>query len=230
MSTQPVPVVGRPFARFAQQVGGLTADAALAGLRDGTLGGADLVPGQGLTEADRAALGAVRPRLADAGLYKTDPRNVLIADLVQTEWHHWRADLVLHPANAVLADRDNGTAHVPGMVELEACLQMAMAATERYLLPSQGDYAFTTKDLAIRFSSFLFPLPAAVELRADRADWPHPDVLAADLTAVIVQSGQTVAEMRFQARVFERAHFTSIETARARDAARATRTDLLEQR
>lgn len=237
MPVHTIPVVGRPFARFAGQVGGLTADAALAGLQDGSISGPVVLrPGQGLTEDEWNAISAAaaaearrEPVLAEAGLYKRDPRNILIGDLEQVAWRHWRAVLVVHADNAVLADHDNATAHIPGMVEVEACAQMAMAATEQYLVPSSGDHVFTTKRLDIEFTTFLFPLAATVELRADRADWPRPEVLAADFTATIVQAGLTVAVMRFQARVFERGFFDRLESERARDAA-AARPDLLEQR
>ncbi|GAA2157583.1 MULTISPECIES: AfsA-related hotdog domain-containing protein [Glycomyces] len=240
MPTHIIPVVGRSFARFAAQVGGLTADAALAGPPDGTTGprGSALRAGQGLSAADWAAITATgaaaaprrEPALADAGLYKRDPRNILIGDLERVDRRRWRAALVVHADNAVLADRDNGTAHLPGMVEVEACSQMAMAVTEAYLLPHGGGYVFTTKRLDIEFAAFVFPLPATVELRADRTGWPRPDVLAADLTATIIQSGLAAATMRFQARVFERAHFDRLEGERAREAARADRTELLEHR
>ncbi|THV30874.1 AfsA-related hotdog domain-containing protein [Glycomyces paridis] len=203
MPPRPAPSRGAPFDRFADHVGGAAA------------------------EAGRSALGAGVP--AEEGLHKRDRRNVLVADLRRTGRDSWTAALVLDPGNAVLADRDNGTGHVPGMVEVEACVQMAMGVVGRDLAPGPALHVFTTSELHAEFASFLFPLPAAIALRADAVQRPRPEVLAADLTATILQSGRAVATMRFTVRAFERGHFDRVERERARAAARGFRPDLLEQ-
>lgn len=242
MSVQPIPVVGRPFARFAALAGGLTADQALTALRDGSLGPARLLPGQGVTAEEWAAIEAAaagsgtatdpypRREPVRAGVHKRDPRNVLIADLEVVDRRRWRAALWIHPEGAPLADRDAGTAHVPGMVEIEACLQLCMAVTERYLLPPQGDFDFISSRVEVDFDAFLFPLPATVELRADRVAWARPTVLELAATAEIRQGGDRVMALRFKSRAFAHGHLEDLERERARAAfAATTEPTLMEQ-
>lgn len=237
MPPKQIAVVGRPFARFAAQAGAFTVETALAALRGA--GFADdwieLVPGQGLTASEWAAIEAAaadkpevtaapypRVRLARDGLHKRDERNVLIGDLRRTGDRSWRAELIVHAEDAVLADRDNGTGHVPGMVEIEAGVQMAMGVTERYLLPEQGRFTFVTGEMGIELQTFLFPLRAHVELVAERVEWRRPEVLDLELTAAIVQGGSRVMSVRFQSRAYESRYLESIETDRARNALRTT--------
>jgi hypothetical protein len=231
-------VVGDPFAHFAAQSGSLTVPRVLAGLRSGGLAPdapVRLVSGLGVTRDDWAAVEHAAaaaadvdaepyrtPRLAAEGLCKRDPRNVLIADLRRTADRLWRADLVVHPEGAPFTDHDNGTGHVPGMVEVEAGLQMAMGVTEGYLLPHPGDFVFVTSGVDIRFPAFLFPLAAAVELRADRTEWPRPDLLEIELTARIIQGTETTMTMRFHSRAYRRDLFDPVETERAAAAAATT--------
>ncbi|WP_030156927.1 AfsA-related hotdog domain-containing protein [Glycomyces sp. NRRL B-16210] len=246
MRPTPLRIVGRPFARFAAHTGALTVDQALDALRSGALdptGAVALVPALGVTETEwaeveTAALAAANLTAAPyphrepvaAGLHKRDPRNVLIADLRESATFHWRAELVLHPDAAPFADRDNGTGHLPGMVEVEAGVQMAMGVTERYLLPSPGEFVFTTSGLDLAFAAFLFPLPAHVELRADRVGHPAPEILELEATVTIHQSGNEIATMRFRSRAYGRALFDRLERDRARAAARTTETTTLEHR
>lgn len=231
-----IPVVGRPFTTFAEQVGGLTPDRALTRLREGSiLGPARLTPGQGVTAEEwtaiEAAAAGVERVTADpyprrtpvrAGLHKGDPRNVLIADLERTANDRWRATLVIHPESAPLADRDNGNAHVPGMVEIEACLQITMAATERDLLPGPGTYDFISSRLELDFAAFMFPLPAVLELRADRIEQRRPSLLALDATAEIHQGGRRLMTARFHSTAFEHGYLDPLERARALAALAAT--------
>lgn len=246
----PLRIVGRPFARFAAHTGALTVDQALDALRSGNLDLIDtdqdtieLVPALGVTETEWAELASAalavpnltaapfpRRESVSAGLHKRDPRNVLIADLRETGTFHWRAELVLHPDAAPFADRDNGTGHLPGMVEVEAGVQTAMGVTERFLLPSPGEFVFTTSGLDLAFAAFLFPLPAHVELRADRVGHPAPEILELDATVTIHQSGNEVATMRFYSRAYGRDLFDRLERDRARAAARHAETTTLEHR
>lgn len=242
MPTHTIPVVGRPFARFAALVGGLTPDAALTALRERTLGPAHLIPGQGVTaeewsDIEAAGAGAVtaEPFLCRepvrVGVHQRDPRNVLIADLEPVADHRWRAAIVIHPESAPLADRDNGTAHVPGMVEVEVGLQMAMAVAEQYLLPRPGAFDFTSSRVEIAFEAFMFPLQAEVELHADHVAWSSPEVLGLDATARIHQGGRRVMTMRFRSQAFERGLLAGLESERADEVlSRTTDPTLLEQR
>jgi hypothetical protein len=242
MPARTIIVVGRPFARFAALVGGLTPDTALTALRDRTLGPAHLVLGQGVTaeewsDIEAAGAGAVtadpfpRREPVRVGVHQRDPRNVLIADLEPVKERRWRAAVVIHPESAPLADRDNGTAHVPGMVEVEAGLQTAMAVAEQYLLPRPGAFDFTSSRVEIAFETFMFPLPAAVELHADHVAWPSPEVLELDATAEIHQGGRRVMTMRFRSQAFERGLLAGLESERADEVLpRPTDPTFLEQR
>lgn len=240
MSAHLIPVVGRPFAQFAALTGGLTPDQALTALREGTLGAVRLVLGQGVTadewSAVEAAVGGgvtadafpLREPVS-AGLHQRDPRNVLIADLEPAGRRRWRAAIVIHPESAPLADREAGTAHVPGMVEIEAGLQLLMAAAERYLLPDPGAYDFVSEHVDIEFKSFMFPLPATVEVQVDSAAWPDPSTLELEATAEIHQGGRPLMTMRFRSSAIEHGVLTGIERERAAKALSST-TELLEQR
>lgn len=243
MSVRLIPVVGRPFARFAEHVGGFTAETALTALRDGTLlGPSRLHPGQGVTAAAWTAIGAAAAGTEStvdplpvhvpvtAGLHQADPRNVLIADLEPDGDRRWRAALWIHPEAAPLSDRDNGTGHVPGMVEMEACLQAVMAGADRYLAPRPGAFDFTSQRVEIDFDAFMLPLAAAIAVRVDRIDRSRPEALALEATAEVFQAGRRLMAMRFHSRLFDHDHLHDLERRRAQHALAAAEPTMMEYR
>ncbi|MEV0650965.1 AfsA-related hotdog domain-containing protein [Phytomonospora sp. NPDC050363] len=223
MAARRIYLVGEPFECFADgdrvtTPKRLSADMEARG--NGADSGVELLPGQGLLEADYAELSQevahhCRPRdlrassqwresvPATIGTYKDNVANVLVSDLRQSGDKEFTAELVIHPHNVMLIDRDNGARHVAGMLEVEACLQMAMAVTAQYLSPPGSEYAFVTSTTTINFLAFLFPLPATLTLLVNGMGDADGKYLELDLLTTISQSGRPTMTMEFRSRAFD---------------------------
>ncbi|GLZ77830.1 A-factor biosynthesis protein AfsA [Actinorhabdospora filicis] len=206
--------MGAPFTPFADGARIHTLDTFLTLLECGSPPPeCEARAGQGLSARDWARLESaaaglpgvrVEPwpyrRPVALGVHKTDPANLLVDGLREIEPGEFAAGLHVDPGCGMLADRDNGARHLPGMLEVEACLQLAMAVTALRLGEA---WAFVTGRTSIAFPAFLFPLPAELRLvvEDDRpAGRGFRDLV---LAASIEQGERVVMTMDFRSRAFE---------------------------
>ncbi|WP_415644516.1 AfsA-related hotdog domain-containing protein [Stackebrandtia soli] len=227
MSSDIVHIVGDCFGSFCDDKRVFTVTGVLMAIEDGTaILGRRLVAGQAITAGDWARVRAAvvssgedlivdesRPTSpAWLGTHKQHVHNVLVSDL-RPVGSGYVAALHIHPANIMLADRDTGARHLPGMLEVEACLQMAMATTARYLTPATPSAAFVTSATDIRFRTFLFPLPASLSLTVETR-WERDDGrVDLDLSTQIIQGGTVVMSMDFTAMTLPAVGLTAVENA-----------------
>lgn len=206
-------LVGDRFAAFAGQRGVLTVAQFSADLKAGAYhrypSPLRLVRGQGVDDPTWSRLldqlSLVPPGVLDIRLdpqpvpvpreevHKRRPENVLIGDLHRTGPGSYHADLCVDPFNDLLLDHVSGQ-HVQGMVLVEACRQMMLAAAIRDHSPATGTPpAFLMRSLATEFDRYLYPVPAELELNLEQVGPARRGLVELSGTVLVRQAGEVVA-------------------------------------
>lgn len=166
-----------------------------------------LVPGQGLSEEDMAAVLAAaptdgsydlslwqarRPR-ADAALsHKKNKRNTLISAPRRLDDTTYELDLLVDEECEVMSDHQTGQ-HLQGMLLIEAARQAFLAVSEAFFLPQDGTrYYFIFDSLSVAYKRFVFPVDARLIYHVrEREGTAGKQRFAVEV--VIEQCGQEVA-------------------------------------
>ncbi|MGH9213675.1 MAG: AfsA-related hotdog domain-containing protein [Acidimicrobiales bacterium] len=147
-------VVAEPFTELAT----LSGVVSVACLAPGETSDRPLVVGQGLSDDERAALGAADPpRAGRRESHKHHPSNTMISLARRTPDDEFEADLLIDGRNHLLADHLTGV-HLPGMTLIEAGRQLFLAVTEQYFLERDTSYFFMLSGLTAQFHRFTFPI------------------------------------------------------------------------
>lgn len=127
-------------------------------------------------------------------VHKHDARNVLVADFEYSGAATFEASLRLHNDNELVQDHQS-TAHLQGMVLIEAARQMFLAICElEYLRPwPDRKFSFLLTQVNTRFDRPVFPLPVRILLTAHRAETEDPKRMWFDLETRFIQGGREAA-------------------------------------
>ncbi|MCW8175652.1 AfsA-related hotdog domain-containing protein [Verminephrobacter aporrectodeae] len=136
--------------------------------------------------------------------HKSKPENILISIPEQSDNGTYTANLLLHAQNELMCDHLTGQ-HVQGMVLLEACRQMFLAVTERFHL---DDYQppkryFVLSEMGVRYTAFVFPLPAQIHYRLIDKQQPRHDRVDVHADMSIWQGEQAVTEVNVKFAVMD---------------------------
>ncbi|AYN19532.1 AfsA-related hotdog domain-containing protein [Alcaligenes aquatilis] len=147
---------------------------------------------------------------ADRALcHKHVPENVLISRPRKESETLYSADLHLNSNNELMLDHLTGQ-HVQGMVLTEACRQMFLAVTEEFFLQ---DYKtkkryFVIETMAMRFTSFAFPLPAHIEYKVINKDSRKAHKRGFHVNMEVFQCSKPVCGMEVKFTVFDDVYIT----------------------
>ncbi|MFC6013551.1 AfsA-related hotdog domain-containing protein [Nocardia lasii] len=246
-STQTPEAVATTFVVVADRFLGITADervhtvsGLVALLRGGRFTGSELVVhlGQGLTRHDLdylehvAAVHAPQARVRVLGevaeparrhhVHKYQHSNVLLADLTRTDENVFRAELRLDSDNELLLDHQTGE-HVQGIVVIEAVRQLFLAAFElEYGVRSPQEHFYLVwNNVDLRFTSFLFPLPATLHAQLTPVSVEDPGKLEFVIETEVRQFGKSVARSRIEFAALPNERIAQIERAKAAKAVTA---------
>jgi A-factor biosynthesis hotdog protein len=169
--------------------------------------------GQGITDYDRAYVHDVlccrglqntvltessEPApVARSRSHKHREANVVLAGLVRTSDHDYRAALRLHPDNEFLLDHQS-VEHLPGMVVIEAFRQMSIAVCEQFVAAEwpQQRYGYLWHGMDTRFTNFLFPLAAVIDCTVVEQDLSDRARLRMCMDVSVKQGGSLCAGAR----------------------------------
>ncbi|MCW0983656.1 AfsA-related hotdog domain-containing protein [Agrobacterium sp. BT-220-3] len=234
-------VVSDHFSDFSKHCGALSLSEACDKMRDGDFELDDLlVAGQGLSEAEKAAVetlahrsGATQslalwnrrdmPSVASLAItHKHRLENILISTPVLVASDCYRSQLILSAQNELLLDHATGQ-HVQGMVLIEACRQMFIAVSE---LGHMGDVGnrksyVVFNDIAARFHAFTFPLPAEIEYQLTTLDETRPDRVVISAALSVWQNGDKTTEIIATYSLFESGFLQPKEMSKGAAAVRA---------
>lgn len=158
-------------------------------------------------------------RAGESLTHKADQRNGLISEPVMIAPDVFEAQLLIDEHNELLIDHVTGY-HVQGMVLIEAIRQMFIAVSEvgysREVVPRNGYVIFSSLD--VRFSSFVFPIPAILRHTTTslRVDAPGRTTFAATLEVIQNSACVTAAEVAYT--VFDKAVIGPKELRKAKQA------------
>lgn len=236
----PIVLVGDRFDAFIAAGLGISAagfaEAVARGRYDGLPEPVPIHLGQGLDRATvvAAAEAVERRGLADRllidprdlptpveprAVHKQDPRNVLLADFEYCGADTFETSLRLHNDNELVQDHQS-SAHLQGMVLIEAARQMFLAVCElEYLSPwPDRRFSFLLTQVNTRFNRPVFPLPVRIRLTAHRAETEDVNRMWFDVETQFVQSGLEAAVCRVTAAVRPRDRTWPLELRSARTA------------
>ncbi len=230
-------VVGDTFAALAEVDGVRTVSQFVRDLRSGAPLPERLVAGQGVTDYEleylSAALAArtrgevtIEPaaveRVSRGIAHKHRETNVLLADLERVDATSFGANLRLHAENELLQDHQTGQ-HVQGIVIIEALRQMFIAVFEAAhgLRMAERSFFVVWDALDIRFTSFLFPLPARLTCRIVEEDLSDLNRMSFRVAMEVTQNdvSAAVADVRFG--VHDHDRIRAVEDRRADRAVRS---------
>ncbi|WP_369172837.1 AfsA-related hotdog domain-containing protein [Streptomyces sp. R28] len=142
-----------------------------------------LAPGQGIDARQWAELTAqVRrrglpqgPHLTSGPAEPADPAevlklrrpNVLLSEVREDGPLRYAADLVVTDGTEMILDHTAERQHLPGLLLMEACCQMIIAVTRRFLVGHGHEHYAVMQHFDIDFRRFVFPLSAELVLSID---------------------------------------------------------------
>lgn len=234
-------VVADRFDNFAANSSIITIDAVTRSVASGQGGNSrsvELRPGIGVDAEDWANLRAVFDEhdsrrafklagsppagLVTSSALKLLQKNVLLGNLRDHGPRAFRADLVFSSDTEMILDHTAERQHIPGLLLMEACTQMLGAATERFLgrhRPGRSFYS-VMQHFDIDFHSFLFPLPAYLELTIE--EWVEQADRIPFAVTIDIRQGKTLcARAHWRYRAFLPDQLWKIEAARAKRAINA---------
>ncbi|WP_278261703.1 AfsA-related hotdog domain-containing protein [Nocardia sp. AG03] len=149
-------------------------------------------------------------------VHKYQHSNVLLAGLSRTEENVFQADLRLDGDNELLLDHQTGE-HVQGIVVIEAVRQLFLAAFElEYgVRRPQEHFYIVWNNVDLRFTSFLFPLPATLHARLTPVSVDDPGKLQFRIETEVHQFGKPVADARIEFTALPNERIAQIERAKA---------------
>ncbi|MFD5175220.1 AfsA-related hotdog domain-containing protein [Nocardia sp. NPDC058379] len=244
-TTRAEETVATTFVVVADRFLGISADervhtvsGLVAQLRGGRLTDRELTVhlGQGITRHDLDYLEHVA-KTSGAGLrvigeiaeparrhhvHKYQHSNVLLAGLTREQEHVFHADLRLDSDNELLLDHQTGE-HVQGIVVIEAVRQLFLAAFElEYGVRNPREHFYIVwNNVDLRFTSFLFPLPATLHARLTPVSLDDPGKLRFVIETEVRQFGKTVADARIEFTALPNERIARIERAKAAEAVTA---------
>jgi hypothetical protein len=231
-------VVGDTFAALAEIDGVTTVSRLAQDLKSGAPLPERLVAGQGVSDYElEYVVTALRGRGASAPpveieqpaaarvsrdiVHKHRESNVLLADLERVDAGTYGANLRLHAENELMQDHQTGQ-HVQGIVIVEAVRQMFIAVFEAAHGARLGHrrHIVVWDSLDLRFTSFLFPLPARISCEILDEDLDDPVRMSFHVRMEVEQGGvpAAIADVRFGVHDYDR--IRAIENKRADKAVR----------
>ncbi|OLT22015.1 hypothetical protein BJF78_33525 [Pseudonocardia sp. CNS-139] len=220
-------IVGDTFGTLAQMGGVQTVSQFVRTLRSGGPVPRTLVAGQGVSAYEieylRAALAGTDVEIVTSAVdrvsrhiaHKHRETNVLLADLERTGEQTYAANLRLHADNELLQDHQTGS-HVQGIVIVEAFRQMFIAVYEAAHGLRAARSAFVVWDtMDVRFTSFLFPLPARLTCTIVESDVTDPARMAFQVRMDVSQCGVQAAYAGIRFAVYDHDRIRAAEDRRA---------------
>lgn len=181
LTTKPIIVVGDRFTAFQRHksiMGVSEFLESVASLDSPT----KVVLGQGLKEADVERLAvlaaknnpdlAIEPpltRVEQTATHKQIARNVAISTPVRTALDCFSAHLLFDEGSELLIDHLTGQ-HIQGLALVEAARQLWTAVVELFLRQGSDPIRLVLDSVSAQFESYVFPLPAEMQLRVLEAD------------------------------------------------------------
>ena len=149
--------------------------------------------------------------------HKHRPENVLISVPRRLTDSEFEADLLVNDDNELMHDHNTGL-HVQGMVLTEACRQMFLAVTEKYFIDNfqASKRYFVINEMNVRFTSFVFPLPAQIRYRVIELGQSRPDRITAEVEMIVMQNGKNATSMNAKFAVFDAAVLSQKEAQMAK--------------
>lgn len=224
-------VVGEAYEKMAQMAPVVTESRMLELLERDSLGGFNVVIGQGLGSGARRRLDQVAAGGASNGVspqqaalpltHKRDERHVLIGTPSQVGPARYQAALVVDDASDRLCDHVTG-AHLAGMLLIEATRQLVIASLELEFGRDGAAMPFSIgwNGLTTRFLAFVFPLPARLTaVVSEDEDKRRPTQRSVLVEVTLEQAGQVALETRYDIALMQRSTFELLEARRAKRAA-----------
>ncbi|MEU5404725.1 AfsA-related hotdog domain-containing protein [Nocardia asteroides] len=215
-----------------------TVSGLVALLRSGRFAGRELTVhlGQGITRHDLdyvehvahtatvpvRVIGEIAEPARRHHVHKYQHSNVLLAGLTREQENTFHADLRLDSDNELLLDHQTGE-HVQGIVVIEAVRQLFLAAFElEYGVRSPQEHFYIVwNTVDLRFTSFLFPLPATLHARLTPVSVDDPGKLQFVIETEVRQFDKPVATSRIEFSALPNERIAGIERAKAAKAVTA---------
>ncbi|MFJ2157282.1 AfsA-related hotdog domain-containing protein [Streptomyces sp. NPDC087856] len=143
--------------------------------------------------------------------------NVLIGD-AHVEGDTFQAQLAVVNDTEMLRDHTADQQHVPGMLLIEASIQLVTWAVSEIWLPPAGHppYYAVMHASAFEFSRFVFPLPTRLTGTFTRTGPAEDDKIPLSAEVLVHQAGQDCSRVRIDLHAFRPALVFAIEDGQAR--------------
>jgi hypothetical protein len=176
----------------------------------------DLIATRGLI--DRVSLGEPPSEpLARQSVLKHDQRNVLISSPRRLPDGRYESDLVIPDHSEMMLDHTADQQHVPGMLLIEAAIQMVTATVTDFVpvIAGQPDPYAVMHGCEFKFERFVFPLPATVILQILQTGDVSEDLTPLTADAEFIQSGRVTSSAHIDLHAFAPSTIFYIENAQA---------------
>lgn len=149
--------------------------------------------------------------------HKHRNENVLVSAPRRLSESEFESDLLVNDDNELMLDHNSGL-HVQGMVLTEACRQMFLSVTEKYFVDNfqAAKRYFVINEMNVRFTSFVFPLPAQIRYRVVNLNQSRADRIAVEVEMTVIQNGKDATTMHAKFAVFDGAVLSQKEAQMAK--------------
>jgi len=227
---RPLWLVGESFLRATTHPEFATEDQLLAHLRtDSPPAPLTIRPGLGVDtvswDALRMALGK-EPEITFDGeppipvprrsILKHSVDNVVIGDAA-TDGANFRAQLLVPNDTEMLRDHTADQQHVPGMLLIEAAIQLVTWATTQLTepLPSQAPRYAVMHTCAFDFRRFVFPLSTTLTGSLEPDGEPEDERIPLRSTVTVTQNDRVCSSLAIRLHAFDPAHIFAVEHSQA---------------
>jgi len=227
---QPLWLVGECFLRATTHPQFVTEDQLLALLRSGVCPAPlSIRPGLGVDSVSWNALRMVlgkEPEISFEGeppipvprrsILKHSVDNVVIGDAT-TDGNDFRAQLLVPNDTEMFRDHTADQQHVPGMLLIEAAIQLITWATSRLTepLPAQPSRYAVMHTCAFDFRRFVFPLPATLTGSLEPDGEPEAERIPLRSTVTVTQNDRVCSRLAIRLHAFDPAHIFAVEHSQA---------------
>jgi len=142
--------------------------------------------------------------------------NVVIGDAA-TDGSNFRAQLLVPNGTEMMLDHTADQQHVPGMLLIEAAIQLVTWATTQLTkpLPGQPPRYAVMHLCAFDFRRFVFPLPTTLTGSLEPDGKPEDERIPLRSTVVVSQNDRVCSRLSIRLHAFDPAHIVAVEHAQA---------------